>query len=129
MNDKKTIQLYINNFRRHLSQFLKPNIGLTCRVYPAREAGAILEFTIGPGVINDDEFLSVFPTVNVALSQIKQNAFGGDLKGFRFKGTNVITDGNRIIIIKGGDSKQEWSDKGAYLDAKKVLFPPDGGER
>ena len=129
MNEINIIQSYINNFRRHLSQFLKPNIGLSCKAYPANSSGAILEFTIGPGIANDDELVPPSSTVNEALANIQQRAFGGNLDGFRFSGTNVITEDNRIILIKGGDDLDEWNDKGAYLDAKKVLFFPKGDEQ
>jgi hypothetical protein len=127
MNNKQTIQGYINNFRRHLSSFLRPNIGLTCNVYPAESDGAILEFTIGPGVTNEDVFKPVEPTVNDGLAKIEQRAFGGHLSGFRFGGTNVVMEGNRIILIKGEESPSEWSDSAANADVKKILPPATGG--
>ncbi len=129
MKDTKIIQSYINNFRRHLSPFLKPNIGLSCKVYPAELNGAILEFTIDPGIANDDDFMPPEPTVNDALSKIPQRAFGGNLGGFLFGGTNVIAEGNRIILIKGGDDRKEWSDEAAQSDVKRVIPPAKGGER
>lgn len=128
MKDIKTIQSYINNFRRHLSPYLKPNMGLSCKAYPAESSGAILEFMIGPGIANDDEFMQLEPTVNDVLSKIPQRAFGGNLGGFLFGGTNVITEDNRIILIKGGNDAEEWSDEGAQSDVKRVLPPSKGGE-
>ncbi len=120
MKDRKVIQEYVNNFRRRIAQFLKPGIGLTCNVYPAESGGAILEFALGPGIENDDTYREVSPTVSRALSQINQRAFGGNLDGFVFTGTNVILEENRIIFIKD-DSPTEWSDNAARNDLTRAL--------
>ena len=50
MQDQKLIQSYINNFRRHIAAFLKPGIGLACKVRPAKKGGAVLEFLLGSNV-------------------------------------------------------------------------------
>ena len=129
MNNQKIIQEYINNFRRHLAPYLRPSVGLTCKVYPAIESGAILEFSIGPGLSNTDEFHPPSQTVNEALSKISQRAFGGNLTGFRFGGTNVVMEDNRIILIKGEDHEDQWNDQGALADVKRILPPRPGGEK
>ena len=67
--------------------------------------------------------------MNVALSKIPQRAFGGNFGGFLFGGTNVIAEGNRIILIKGGNGSEEWSDEGAQSDVKRVVPPAKGGGR
>lgn len=123
MKDKKIIQEYINNFRRRIAQFLKPGIGLTCHVYPAESGGAILEFTMGPGIANDDIYKDTSSTTSRALPQIKQRAFGGNFDAFIFTGTNMILEENRIIFIKD-DSLAEWSDSTAARDINKLLQPP-----
>ncbi len=92
----------------------------TYNIYPAKSGGAILEFTIGPRLKNDDVYHEVSPTLGKALSKIKQHAFGGNLDGFIFKGTNVILEDNRIIFIKD-DSPSEWTDKAAAHDLERVL--------
>ncbi len=120
MPKKRIIQEYINNFRRRLARFLKPGIGVSCNVYPAQSGGAILEFIIGPGLENDDIYKEISPTLGNALSKIKQRAFGGNLDGFIFSGTNVILEDNRIIFIKD-DSPSEWSDEAAAHDLERVL--------
>jgi hypothetical protein len=129
MNNTTTIQTYINDFRRHLSRYLKPNIGLACKAYPAQGSGAILEFTIRRGIANDDKFMVVEPTVNDALGKIRQHAFGGDLRGFVFAGTNVVMEKDRIILIKGGNDESEWNDEGAQSDVKKILPASAGGAK
>jgi hypothetical protein len=127
MNDRQTLQNYINNFRRHVAPFLRQGVGLTCSVYPAETGGAILEFTIGPTVANDDVFKPAERTVNDALAKINQKAFGGNLSGFRFGGTNVVMEDNRIIMIKGEESVENWNDSAALKDVKRILPARDGG--
>jgi hypothetical protein len=127
MKDKKTIQTYVNNFRRRLSSHLKPGIGLTCDIHPAEEGGAILEFSLGPSIENDDRYQETSETVSTALSTIPQHAFGGNLEGFKFSGTNVVMENDRIIFIKD-DSPSEWSDDAAENDVFKILPKPSGGK-
>ena len=120
MIDKSTIQTYINNFRRRLTPFLRPSIGLTCLVHPAEAGGVILEFKVGPGIENDDVYKPPTPTLGKALSQIEQHAFGGNLDGFTFGGTNVILEKDKIILIKD-ESSSEWNDAAADRDVRRVL--------
>ena len=124
MQDKKTIQSYINNFRRHLSPYLKPGIGLASKVFPAKSEGAILEFSLGPDVKNDDQYMPTEETVNAALRKIEQRMFGGNLDALKFGGTNISMEPNRIILIKGEDTLSQWSDKGAKIDVKRIMTPP-----
>ena len=124
MQDQKTLQRYVNDFRRHLAPLLRPSIGVSCVVYPARGIGALIEFTIGPEIANEDMFRPVVDTVNDALSMVKQNAFGGELKGFIFRGTNVIGEGNRVILLKGEDAPEFWDDKAALEDVKRIFMRP-----
>jgi hypothetical protein len=129
MTDEARIQNYINNFRRHLARYLKPNVGLSCTVHPATEGGAILVFTIGTGMAAGDRFLEHCSRVNDALEGIPQRAFGGNLAGFSFAGTNIIAEDGRIILIKGDDEADTWSDAAASSDVDRLLPPPMGGRR
>ncbi len=128
MKDKKTIQTYVNNFRRRLSPHLKPGVGVSCSVHPAEEGGAILEFSLGPSIENTDKYQEISTTVSGALTSIPQNAFGGNLAGFRFAGTNVIMEKDRIIFIKD-DSPSEWGDDAAEKDILSILSKPSGGDK
>jgi len=125
VKDKETIQAYVNNFRRHLAPYLKPNVGVAVNVFSSDSGGGILEFMIGEGVPNDDVFKPTEPTVNDALHKIEQRAFGGNLNGFRFAGTNVVMEGNRIILIKGEDDPTGWNDEAARDDVMRVVAPSE----
>lgn len=117
---KTDIQTYINNFRRRLAPSLKPGIGLTSTVYPADDGGAVLVFKIGVGVENDDVYMEQARSLGRALSGIEQHAFGGNLDGISFGGTNTILEPGRIILIKDRNSS-EWSDSAAAKDVLSVL--------
>ncbi|MES1191042.1 MAG: hypothetical protein ABUS47_08195 [Steroidobacter sp.] len=123
MTPKSTIQEYINNFRRRLTPFLRPGIGLTCIIHGADVGGAILEFTFSSQAENDDIYKPSLPTLGKALSGIEQRAFGGNLDAFNFGGTNYVLEANKIILIKDGSSS-EWDDAAAARDVNKILRPP-----
>ncbi len=118
--EKKKYQSYINNFRRRLASYLKQNIGFTCNIFPSEDGGGILEFVIGDAVENDDTYKEKSNSLGAALSHIEQKAFGGNLEGLNFGGTNTILEANRIILIKESNLK-EWSDEAAAKDVGKLL--------
>lgn len=120
MIPKTTVQDYINNFRRRLTPFLRPGIGLACLVHPADVGGVILEFTVGPQIENDDVYAAAAPTLGKALSGIEQHAFGGNFEGFNFAGTNYVLERDKIILIKD-ESISEWNDAAAARDVDKLL--------
>jgi hypothetical protein len=121
MEDKKKIQEYVNNFRRHLSQYLKPGIGLSCKIYPAQEDGAILDFTIGPDISNEDIFKAPKKTVNSILEEVPQRLVSGNFNAIKFSGTNATMEPNRILLIKGEDDPALWDDKGAKSDVERII--------
>ena len=126
--NKPQIQSYINNFRRRLAPFLRPGIGVQCSIYPATPGGAVLVFQLGPGVENDDIYKPESATLGKSLAQIEQRAFGGNLEGIQFGGTNTILESDKLIFIKDGSSG-EWSDQAAAKDVKAVVPSERGGRK
>jgi hypothetical protein len=126
--NKHQIQPYINNFRRRLAPFLRPGIGMTCLIYPAATGGAMLVFQLGPEVENDDVYQAPSATLGKALSQIEQRAFGGNIEGVSFGGTNTILESNKLIFIKDGNPS-EWSDEAAAKDVRAVVPSERGGRK
>lgn len=114
------IQRYINNFRRHLSVFLRPGIGLKTFIYPSIKDGAVLVFHLGFNLENDDEYQPVSPSIGSILNKVEQRAFGGNLEGIHFSGTNMIFEPNKIIFIKDNNPK-EWTDTAAKKEALKIV--------
>ena len=121
MKNDEIIQGYINNFRRGFANYLKQDVGMVFRVYPAISNGAILEVDLEPNTKNEDIFMNPEETINNALGKINQSAFGGNLDGFNFAGTNTILEPNRIILIKGGDDNNLWDVNAAISDIKTLV--------
>lgn len=121
MISRDRIQSYINNFRRQISPYLKPGVGLKCQIYQANQEGAILEFRLGQNEKNEDIYLRNYQTVNQALRDIEQSAFGGNLDAFDFKGTNYVLENKRIILVKGTDSLNHWDESASKKDVNKLI--------
>ncbi|MFS7250441.1 hypothetical protein AB6869_14070 [Rahnella rivi] len=112
---------YLNNFRISLSKKLKPNIGVVSNVSPVSDGGAIIEVEFVHNKPSKDTIgKHIYPTLNAALKNVKQSAFGGNLDAFIFNGTNALMEGNRIIIIKDGKSS-EWTSEATEKDFSRVL--------
>jgi hypothetical protein len=121
MKDRDKIQYYINSFRNKFSNYLKPGVGVKCKVYPVRGEGAALEFYVGKNEINKDDYRGTYDTLNDVIKDIDQSAFGGNIDAFNFTGTNYVLEDNRIILIKGSDSKKLWNQNSAKRDIKKIV--------
>jgi len=119
--EKAKVQSYINNFRRFIARFLKSDIGLHCNVYNTEREGAIVEFKMALGITNDDVYFEDSSTLSEALGNVKQKAFGGNLGGFTFSGTNTILEDNRVIYIKD-QSLSEWDESAAKNDVTTLVF-------
>ncbi len=70
--------------------------------------------------MNDDIYHQESNSTGEALGRINQRAFGGNLSGFTFRGTNTILEPNRLIYIKDSNSS-EWGDKAVIKDVNAVL--------
>jgi len=119
MKNRQIIQKYINKFREQTSGVLKPDIGISAVVFPCKD-GAIIEFRFGEGLQSTDEYKVSFRKISDALTVIKQKAFGGNLEGFMFSGTNYVMEFHRLILIKD-NSPSEWSMKQAIEDVLKFI--------
>jgi hypothetical protein len=111
---------YANRFRALASQKLRPGFAISVDLFITGLEGGIVVFRFEKDQLVQDHVNQTFPTIAAALSTIPQKAFGGNLRGFRFKGTNTVVEGDRIILIKSDDLK-EWSLSAAEKDAAKIL--------
>ena len=121
MVNEPVVKNYVNNFRRYLSHYLRPGLGIRCTVYRAKTEGAILEFSLGKDVKNKDEFFVAQPTLNHFVKKVNPHIFGGNIENVKFSGTNISLDGNKIIIIKGEDDAKEWNETSAKKDIERIL--------
>lgn len=118
---KEDIQHYINNFRRELSIYLKPDFNLKAIIYPAIE-GAIIELEFRKDQPTKDEFRKSENTLGEQLDKINQKIFAGNSNGLKFSGTNIFLEPGKIIIIKDSNDT-EWSISKAKEDVEKLLKP------
>jgi hypothetical protein len=121
--EKDVIQKYVNNFRRNIASFLKPNIGLQIDIYNCGIEGAVLVITFKPGGKSLDNERNEFSTISDVISQLDQHFFGGNLKGLHFKGTNLMMDPKYILLIKD-NSPSEWTDQKMSEDIRSIIKPP-----
>ncbi len=119
--EKDKIQLYLNNFRRLISPYLRKDINFKSIIYPANN-GAIIELKFQITAPIKDEFRKNEESVNDSLKRINQHAFGGNLSGFIFSGTNIVMEEGRIIIIKDKEDIQ-WTEEQVKKDVEKIINP------
>jgi hypothetical protein len=121
--NQEIIQRYINEFRRYISSVLKPNIGLEIDIYNCGNEGAVLIIFFKPGGKSIDKEINEFNTIADVLNSIEQNFVGGNISGMTFKGTNMMMDQNRILLIKESN-KDEWSSTQLKEDLNNIFQPP-----
>ncbi len=117
--DKIEIQNYINNFRRLLSQYLKPNVGLQSIVYQYDE-GCVILFDLGLNCSNKDDYRSTSRNITEVLG--RTNLFEKEHTNYTFTGTNILLVSNKILIIKD-NNPDEWTIDKTKEDIKKILSP------
>jgi hypothetical protein len=120
----ETIQSYVNNFRRHLSPVLRPDIGATITAYPARDPGAVLVVMFAKDAPSRDTIEPPFPSVGEILKVVPQRMIDAtNFSGIRFGGTNISMEPNRVVLIKGEDDNNEWDDRAAARDVQRIANP------
>ncbi len=129
MKDKKAIQIYINKFRKELAVKLKPEIGMEVIVHPIKETGAIFELILGVEKSNSDHYERINNKIGQALKKINQHMLQGDTSHMHFKGTSILAENDRIIIIKGGDNPKEWEGDAAANDAIRLIDSVSGNSK
>ncbi|MDF9796127.1 hypothetical protein OKW21_001390 [Catalinimonas alkaloidigena] len=118
---RENIQHYINNFRRSISRFLKPNVGIRTIVYEY-DKGVLLSFEFGINLQNKDEFRAKSSNIAQALKKAQITIFGENPVNIIFHGTNLVMDNNQVALVKDFTDK-EWTEKQAFEDVNKILNP------
>lgn len=121
--NNNTIQRYVNNFRRQLSIYLKPNIGLQIDIYNCSSEGGIIALFFKPGGKSSDNHIVKYNKISDALKDMNQMFFGGDLSGLHFSGTNIMMDHEKILLIKD-TNPNEWAESKLKEDLKSIIQPP-----
>jgi hypothetical protein len=125
------LKKYADLFRRQLQRFLSPGVDVATVIHPVVQNGAVFEFLLNrTSVATREPVEKVAPTRNTiadVLAEVPNNMIGGDLRGVRFGGTNISLAGNRILIIKGEDSPEQWTGPAVAADVERVVSTSLGG--
>jgi CRISPR/Cas system CMR-associated protein Cmr1 (group 7 of RAMP superfamily) len=117
--EKKEILPYLNNFKREFNSYLKNDYSLKTVIYRSNE-GVIMEILLRKDLEERDEFKKEEDSISIQLSKLDQNTFNNNPHNYKFKGTNIILEPNKIIIIKDSNLS-EWTEKKAIEDVSKIL--------
>ncbi|WP_157852865.1 hypothetical protein [Pseudomonas fulva] len=119
MKDKDLARAYINNFRRHIAQYLLPNISLKATAILAKDDGGVVKFAFENNGQNSDEIMRGVESIGEAILQLGLKSFG-DPRNIHFSGTNVVMEKDSMYLIKDGDP-QLWGDSAAKADVAKIV--------
>ncbi|WP_444890988.1 hypothetical protein [Microbulbifer sp. DLAB2-AA] len=121
MKREKDLKRYGKVFSQLLSNYLKEKFSISIDIYPTETDGAILKFNIND---TDKKVRLHKPakSVGVALGEIEQNFIEVvDFSKVKFEGTNLFMDDNWVVLIKGENDQQSWSNKAAGEDVKRIV--------
>jgi len=100
---------------------LRPGLGAKLRAFPARGDGAVLEVVFTKQEPSQDIVEPPLASIAEVLSVVPQRMIDApDFSGIRFGGTNISMEPNRIVLIKGDDSDNEWNDHAAARDVHRI---------
>ena len=118
----RDFEKYGSSFMNNIRKILKPGIGAEITSYLSKKDGSLICFKLRQGENKYDfKELEEDKGISEALKEIPQRAFGGDLSGIKFGGTNTIIEGDKIILIKGGNERELWNQDIAKIDSKKII--------
>jgi hypothetical protein len=126
MNNQKQLKKYANRFIERIKPSIRSGYDILAKIYPANSQGAILEFEIIQAKKSSVEIKPNADSINSSLKGIEQHLIGGNIDGVRFSGTNLYMEGNRILLIKGDDKHEEWSNAAVEDDIQRILSPRGG---
>ena len=115
------IQHYLNNFRRELSHYLKPDFNLKAIIFPSDE-GAIIEFEFRKDQPTKDEFRKHESTLAEQFHKVHIKILDDSNAAIRFTGTNIFLEPGKVFVIKDSN-EDEWTLERAKDDVKKLINP------
>lgn len=121
--DAAIIQSYVNNLRTRLTSFLKPNISIQIDIYNCEDQGGVLVIHFKPGGLSFDNEITEYSKISEVLSQLNQKFYVGNIDSITFKGTHLLMEPSRIILIKESNPS-EWSIQKLNKDLDMIFQPP-----
>lgn len=114
------LQSYVNNVRRHMARRLKPGIGIRCEGWPVAEGGGVVVFYFGWEQPNHDTVHIELMTYVQVFDAIRFKAFNNRPGPISFKGTSIVLEPDRAVVIKDGASSH-WDDRSAQIDVERIV--------
>lgn len=115
------VQHYLNNFRRELSVYLKPDYNVKAIIFPSEE-GTIIEFEFRKDQPTRDEFRKMEQTIIDHLHKINVKSLNDHTTNLKFSGTNMYLEPGKIFLIKDNNDS-EWTSEKAHDDVEKLINP------
>ena len=117
---KEDFMKYCEEFISKHRMILRPDLNYDLTAIVSKKEGSLVffEFKAGPRRFR---YKQIDEPIAMALMDLPQRAFGGNLSGVKFGGTNIVREGNKLIIIKGDNSKKAWSKEEAVKDALREI--------
>jgi len=111
---------YCEKFISKHRMILRPDLNYDMVAIVSEKEGSLIffDFKEGPRRLRYEQ---IEEPIAMALMRLPQRAFGGNLSGVKFSGTNVVREENRLIIIKGANSRKAWSKEEAVKDALREI--------
>ncbi|WP_440905342.1 hypothetical protein ACMZOO_03135 [Catenovulum sp. SX2] len=128
MNKKSKLEKYVELFNRKIASYLSNHISIKTIVHPVVGEGAVFELLLNPDNDQSVTFKPPQKTVGYVLTSIPQKLFEGNPERVKFQGTSLYLENNRIVVIKGGDSANEWTGPAILNDVERVLSTSQGAK-
>lgn len=109
--------LYSYRFVSIYRKVLRQGVNFNAVAVVSKVQGALVFFEFRTQLHRKFKYELIDKPIARAVERLPQRAFGGDLSGVTFLGKNVVAERNKLIIIKGDNSKEAWSLKEAVKDA------------
>lgn len=107
---------YLNNFRRFLSKYLKPSVGVQTKTY-SYEDGCVIVVSLGVNLQVRDEYQTTY-NLNEALQ--KTTLFEDIPNSLSVQSTSIFLIGRKIVLIKNS-AEDLWSENSAKNDVEKII--------
>ena len=108
---------YLVGFKSVFERVLRPGVNFDVVAIVSHKEGALIFIEFKRQKRMRFQYKLIDEPIAKALQSLPQRAFGGDLSGVKFSGKNMIAERNKLIIIKGDNSKTSWSQDEALKDA------------
>lgn len=115
---REDFENYFREFKIIHRTILNPKYGYRIKAFASKQQGSLIFFSFEEGADEFSSYKVIDDRIGAALREIPQKAFGGNLEGINFGGTNIIREADRLILIKGDNTKNAWSTEEAQKDAR-----------